>query len=152
MLKMGVVSVVIALVMVLLYQEENLLFGMLRLEFLIMFLLVFLNQLVLEYYEVRLGDFTNTTFNLPETYRNLGDRVFIWTCILLGISAILNPFALPNILSLLIVSIGLKSILIFRKTFQKNELYRFGADFVFVLLWPVYQLFMFVWNVCLGKF
>lgn len=146
-LKMGIVAFVVAMVMVLIYQEESLFTGLFQFDFLMMVLLVFFNQLVLETFEIQSGDFENNTFNNPETYKQLASRVFIWLCVLLGISLVLNPFAWPNILTLLLVGIALKCILRYETTFKRNELYRFWADFVFVLIWPVYTLFMELFKV-----
>ena len=133
--KMLIISALVATVIVNLYYPNF--YDIFKFEWLLMFLLVLLNQLILKHYECNLDD-------EKLEFKELANRIFIWILVLLGISTLFNLAALPQTISMLLIALGLKMILSKTNIFKGNLWYRFGADCIFILLWPLFKLFQFV--------
>jgi hypothetical protein len=133
--KMLIISGIVATVLVNLFYENF--YDILKLDWLLMFLLIFLNQLILKYYECN-----DTEEKLG--FKDLANRMFIWTVVLVCITTPFNLAAWPQTLAMLCVAILLKVILSQTHWFKTHLLYRIFADFSFVLLWPLLKLFQLI--------
>lgn len=139
--KMIVISIVVATVVVLLYNSSNLFTDMLSMEWIIMVLLALLNQLVLEYYECHEGkNITESSSDL--FYLSMAKSVFIWMVVFLVISTIQNIHAWPFTASIFLTALFLRLIIAFPTKFQKERAYRYWADFSFILMWPLLKVFL----------
>ena len=143
LVKMLIVSIVVSAVIVSLYKSESFLADFLSYERFIMLLLVLLNQLVLEHFEFHEENKTEQPTS-KDLYSNMAKRVFIWVTLVLVFLTYLNPDSWPFTVSLFITALLLRAILHYQNWFEKNRLYRYWADFSFVLLWPLLMFFNFI--------
>ncbi len=137
-LKMVIVSIIVSTVIVNLYYSDF--YALLKLEWIIMALLVLLNQLLLNYFESA-KSIENIENPINENYLHLAKRIFIWIVLVLMAATFLNTDSWPFTLSLLSVALFLRVILYYEKWFSLKDRFRFWADFSFVLLWPVLKIF-----------
>ncbi len=143
-LKMVCVSAIVSTVVVNLYYSDF--YALLKLEWIIMALLVFLNQLVLNYFETDISSLHEDNPS-KENYLYLAKRIFIWILLVLMAATYLNTDSWPFTISLLCIAILLRVILWNKKWFICGDRYRFWADFSFVLLWPLLKMFQSILSI-----
>lgn len=141
--KMLVISFIVSYVVTSLYSDGGFFTDFLSMERLIMALIAFMNQLVLEFYEFNENDKIKE-IDYVRFYRTMIRRVVIWVIVFLAISTALNYASWPFTLSLFIVTILLWYISHETSWFKLNRRYRFYADFSLVLVWPLLKIFMFI--------
>ncbi len=148
--KMLIISIIVSAVMVSFYHSSNIFIDFFSFENLIMALLVFLNQLVLEHFEYH-EEHKELQPDSSDLYMSLAKRVFIWLTIVLSIALILSMLLLPNawpfVASLFLIALFLRIILRYPNRFSQNRRYRFWADFIFALMWPLLKLFQSIYSV-----
>jgi len=140
LVKMLVISIIVSAVVVSLYSSENIFSDFFGYERLIMMLLGMLNQLVLEHFEYH-EEHKALHPASEDMYESIAKRIFIWMTLVLVIVLVLNPFAWMIVLSLFITSLFLRLIIAYQDAFKSNRLYRYWADFSFILMWPLLKLF-----------
>ncbi len=141
--KMLVISCIVSYVVVSLYSGAGFFADFLSMERIIMTLLAFLNQLVLEYFEFPESNNENDK-GYAEFYIILIKRVLLWILIFLVISTSLNFKSWPFTLSLMFASLFLRFICYKTNWFKVNRRYRFFADFALVTVWPILKLLIIV--------
>lgn len=145
LIKMIIISLIISTVIVSLYNSQSIISDFFTFERLLMALLVFLNQLVLEHFEFH-EDKKVRHQGSEDLYSNLARQIFIWVTVLLIISTALNLNAWPFTFSMFIMALFLRAILHYQNRFRENRLYRYWADFCFVLIWPLFKLSILISN------
>jgi len=140
--KMLMISAIVSYVVVSLYTDGGFFTDFLSMERILMTLIAFMNQLVLEKFEFHENE-PVTESDLGTFYELMIKRVGIWIGIFLTISTFLNTSSWRYTLSLLIITIMLWYI---SNTvwFKTDRRYRFFADFTLVLIWPILKLLMFI--------
>ena len=148
--KMLIVSIIVSAVIVSFYNSSNIFRDFFSFENLIMALLVFLNQLVLEHFEYH-EEHKELQPDSSDLYISLAKRVFIWLTIVLSIALILSILLLPNawpfVASLFLIGLFLRMILQYPNRFSQNRRYRFWADFIFVFMWPLLKFFQSIYSL-----
>ena len=139
--KMALVSVIVSAALVSMYNSSQFIIDLLTLERTSFALLIFLNQLVLEHFEFKKEPTTQAEEYKPE-FDRLAYRIFFWISFILVLSTVLNRASWPFTLPLEIVAILLILILKYNHWFAQYRRYRFWADIVFVLLWPLSEIFL----------
>lgn len=139
---MLMISAIVSYVVVSLYTDGGFFTDILSMERILMTLIAFMNQLVLEKFEFHENE-PVTENDLGTFYELMIKRVGIWIGIFLTISTFLNTSSWRYTLSLLLVTIMLWYI---SNTvwFKTDRRYRFFADFILVLIWPILKLLMFI--------
>ena len=140
--KMLIISSIVSYVVVSLYTEGGFFTDFLSMERILMTLIAFMNQLVLEKFEFHENEPVNDS-DLGTFYQLMIKRVGIWIGIFLTISTFLNSSSWRYTLSLLLIAMMLWFITN-TDWFKTDRRYRFFADFTLVLVWPILKLLLFI--------
>jgi len=134
-LKMLIISVIVSTVVVSFYQEASIFVNLFSFEQLAMVLIAFINQLVLEHFELYEEKKVNQP-NSSNLYEIFAKKVFIWLIVFLAIIVFLNIYAWPYCLAMFFTALIIRFILQRPQWFAKERRYRYFADFALVLMWP----------------